>query len=290
MNRKPLGRGLASLLSGGDIAAAEAAAGAAIWKGQPTTATVAIESLAPSRNQPRRDFDDQSLRELAASIKEHGVLQPILVAEGSDGGAFEIVAGERRWRAAAIAELSEVPIIILRQTNRDAAQVVSLVENLQRQDLNPMEEAVGYEALVNSFAYTHERVAKKMGKSRSYITNSLRLLELPRTVQRDVALGNLPTAAARLLVGRENAEALARRIKDNKLNVRQVERLVAADRKPPTERSESAARWERMVGEALGMKVRISGGDKGSFTIYYRGLEQLEALVESLSHPLKLKK
>lgn len=287
MGKQSLGRGLAELLGGGDVAAAEAAAGAAVWKGQLASATVAIENLKPNPNQPRRNFEPQALRELTASIREHGILQPILVTADGERGKFRIVAGERRWRAAAAAKLTEVAVVILDKPNRDTARLASLVENLQRQDLNPIEEAVGYEALIKSSAYTHEQVARKVGKSRSYVTNILRLLDLPEGVRRDVELGALPSATGRLLVGKENALGLAGQIKKNKLNVRQAEKLVAAAKSPRAEVPPRFAQWERLVSDALGMKVKISGDDKGRFVIYYQGGEQLETLVETLSHPLK---
>ncbi len=287
--KKSLGRGLTSLLSGEGVAAGEAAAGAAAWRDHLSLVTVSIEKLKPNPGQPRRRFEEESLQELAASIKQHGILQPILALAGKDG-EFIIVAGERRWRAAAIAELRELPVAVLPKPEKDTAKVASLVENLQRRDLNPIEEALAYEALINSFGYTHEQVAQKVGKSRPYVTNALRLLELPESLRRDIENGELSAGAARLLVGRNDAVRLASKMKKEKMSVRRAEELVAKKNAAgPIARAvaqPAAMGWERTVSEALGMKVQIQGAQNGRLIIHYKGLEQLETLVETLSHPL----
>lgn len=284
--KNPLGRNLAALLGGESTAATEAMAGAAAMLDQNQLLTVPIESLKPSPNQARRSFNSTSLMELVASITEHGILQPILVSPRTKDGFYTIIAGERRWRAAAMAKLAKVPVTIMAKNKN--TQEASLVENLQREDLNPMEEAMAFSMLLK-LGSTHEQLAKRIGKSRPYISNSVRLLDLPKEIQRDVEKGEMPTATARVLVGKPDALRLAKVIKGQKLNVRQAEKLALQKQTSPKETDDLILRWQKMVSEALGMKVAIkqNPNKKGTFTIHYQTQEQLETLVETLNHPLQ---
>ena len=296
--KNPLGRSLASLLGGEGVAASEAMAGAAAMRGENRSMLVATEKLKPNPNQPRQRFASQNLLELATSIKQHGILQPILVLPRNlQTGAYEIVAGERRWRAATMAKLAEVPVTVMAKSKD--ARTASLVENLQREDLNPLEEATAFSALLKLGPYTHQQLAQRLGKSRAYVSNSVRLMELPKAIQQDLTDGNMPAATARLLVGKKDALGLAKVIKSQRLNVRQAEKLVAGKPEVRTQ-DETLKRWQQLVSEALGMRVAIKqratkskegkqqeASQKGSFTIYYQSREQLETLVETLSHPLK---
>jgi ParB family chromosome partitioning protein len=289
MSAKPvsprLGRGLAALL--GDPAPV-----ADVPAVSPTTgiASIAIEKLQPGPFQPRRTMEPQALSDLADSIRAQGVLQPLLARPAPDNtGQFEIIAGERRWRAAQLAALHEVPVLVRALTNEQAA-AAALVENLQRQDLNPIEEAEGYQRLLEEFANTQEAIAAAVGKSRSHVANTLRLLNLPATVKEEVRKGALTAGHARTLVGKPDAEKLALAIISRGLNVRQAEALTSAKSPAPGEpkttlrKDPETVALEKDLGERLGLKVDIAfDGKSGSVRIHYRSLDQLDGLIALLS-------
>jgi ParB family transcriptional regulator, chromosome partitioning protein len=281
--RSRLGRGLASLI--GDMGAETNAPPERPRAGQ---RRVAIEVLHPNPRNPRRHFAVAELDELAASIKERGVIQPIAVrpAPGANG-TFEIIAGERRWRAAQRAGIHDVPVVVLEVSDAEALEL-AIIENVQREDLNALEEAAGYSALGDEFKYSQDDIAKVVGKSRSHVTNMLRLLKLPESVQALVRRGELSAGHARALIGHANAEALACDIVARGLNVRQVEMLVReqpasrAPRKPVAKDADTAA-LEKRLTDALGLKVTIDHkGEHGSVHIAYRDLDQLDEIVKRL--------
>lgn len=254
-----------------------------------------IEVLTPGASQPRLDFDEYALTELADSIKEHGLLQPLLVRELVDKpGLYEIIAGERRWRAAQKAQLHEVPVIIL-ELSDDAAMQIALIENLQREDLNPIEEAAGFVRLMDEFDYTQEKLAKALGKSRPYIANMMRLVSLPDSVQAYVRDGALSAGHARALITAKNSESLAKDIITRGLNVRQTEALVAEESGREKSQSVKSAKpakdadtlaLESEVSNLLGMKCSIDSADgkKGRVMIDFKSLDQLDDLLARLSN------
>jgi ParB family transcriptional regulator, chromosome partitioning protein len=281
--RSRLGRGLASLI--GDMGAETNSAPERPRAGQ---RRIAIEFLHPNPRNPRRHFAAAELDELAASIKERGVIQPIAVrpTPGANG-MFEIIAGERRWRAAQRAGIHDVPVVVLEVSDAEALEL-AIIENVQREDLNALEEANGYQALGDEFKYSQDDIAKVVGKSRSHVTNMLRLLKLPESVQAFIRHGELSAGHARALIGHPHAEALARDIVARGLNVRQVEMLVReqpasrAPRKPAVKDADTAA-LEKRLTDALGLKVAIDHkGERGSVHIAYRDLDQLDEIVKRL--------
>jgi ParB family chromosome partitioning protein len=284
--RSRLGRGLAALI--GDV-------------GEETKKTerarsqrrVPVEFLRPNPRNPRRNFSEAELDELASSLRERGIIQPIVVrpVRGSND-KFEIIAGERRWRAAQRAGLHDVPIVSVEVTDDEALQL-AIIENVQRSDLNAIEEASGYLALINDFGHNHDEVAKVVGKSRVHITNTLRLLRLPESVQGHVRAGKLTAGHARMLIGKDNAEALAQQIIERGLNVREVEawaRGEGTDEAPvktkPKGRSGKDAdtvALEKRLSDALGLKVVIDHRDeRGVVHVHYRNLDQLDAVTRRL--------
>jgi ParB family chromosome partitioning protein len=279
--RSRLGRGLASLI--GDMGA-ETNKNAERSRSQ---RRVAIEFLHPNPRNPRRQFAVAELDELAASIKERGIIQPIAVrpAPGASG-TFEIIAGERRWRAAQRAGIHDVPVVVLDVSDAEALEL-AIIENVQREDLNPLEEAAGYQALGGEFKYGQDEIARIVGKSRSHVANMLRLFKLPEAVQAFIRSGELSAGHARALIGHANAEALAREVVARGLNVRQVEELVRdhVPRKPraaPVKDADTAA-LEKRLGDALGLKVAIDHhGERGAVHIAYRNLDQLDDIVRRL--------
>jgi ParB family chromosome partitioning protein len=285
--RSRLGRGLASLI--GDVG------GEAAHHERPRAQRkVPIEFLKPNPRNPRREFADNELRELADSIKQHGVIQPIVVrpVRGAQD-RFEIIAGERRWRASQIAGLHEVPIAPVDATDSDALEI-AIIENVQREDLNAMEEAQGYHALANEFKRSQEDIAKIVGKSRSHVANMMRLTKLPPEVQAYIALGQLSAGHARALIGVPDPIAAAKRIVEEGLNVRQAETLAhvegVPERKPQKPRTNGKAKdpntvaLERSVSDALGLAVSIDHRDSGGMVhIRYRDLDQLDDVVRRLS-------
>ena len=252
--------------------------------------SVPIDQIYPGRFQPRKHFDEEALAPLVESIKAQGILQPILVRRHPESAnAYEIIAGERRWRAAQLAQLHEVPILIKDLPDRDALEV-ALVENIQRQDLNAVEEAEGYRRLVDEFGHTQEDLAKVVGKSRSHVANLLRLLTLPEPVRKLVETGQLTAGHARALVGNPDAEVLAKRIVDKGLTVRQTEKLVTPEKASgPTAKiaaptDPNTAALERDLETLLGLRVKVAyDGKTGSLTIYYGTLDQLDGLLSRIT-------
>ncbi len=246
-----------------------------------------VAFLRPNPNQPRKRFAEQDLRDLAESIREKGVLQPILVRPvRGDSSAFEIVAGERRWRAAQLASLHDVPVLVRDLSDSEALEL-AIIENVQRADLNAMEEASGYQDLMNRFGYTQEKIAQDVGKSRSHIANTLRLLKLPDAVQVMIRDGRLTAGHARTLIGEADPEALAKQLVEGSINVRSAEERKKSARKAsiaPAFKDPNVADYESSVSNALGLKVHIMHkGDKGGeVRIAYKTLEQLEEIVRRL--------
>ncbi|HJL48444.1 MAG TPA: ParB/RepB/Spo0J family partition protein [Polyangiaceae bacterium LLY-WYZ-15_(1-7)] len=282
--KKRLGRGLDGLLP------------AAPPKSEPKgTGSARIEELHPNRDQPRRRFDDAALDELAASIAEHGVLEPILVRKRVSGGGFEIIAGERRWRAAQWAGVKEVPIFV-RELGDAAAFEAALVENLQREDLNPLETARAFQRLIDEFGHTQEEVATKVGKDRSTVANSLRLLKLPDEVLDLIEDGKLAEGHGRALLTAPDVPTmvkLGREASAKKLSVREVERRArgtsgggskGAKKAGPPEKSANVRDLERRLSHTLGAPVRIEQGkgEKGVVAIEYADFDQLDALLAKL--------
>jgi ParB family chromosome partitioning protein len=274
-----LGRGLSALI--GDEAAAV--------KGEPVakkdTRSLPVAFLQPGRYQPRMSFDEQPLAELAASIKEKGVLSPILVRPiGPD--RYEIVAGERRWRAAQLAKLHDVPVVV-RELPDDQALEIAIIENVQRADLNAIEEGAAYEELISQFGRTQEDVAREVGKSRSHVANTIRLLRLPDQVKAWIREGKLTAGHARTLLGAVDPEAQARELIEGAMTVRQAEQRSVAKKKPGGKpaKDPNIADLEASISNRLGLKVEIiHKGDKGGeMKIAYKSLEQLDELTRRLS-------
>lgn len=287
-----LGRGLSALLGDDTPAPAQMPVAGG------STQTASILDLHPGRYQPRRRMDDEGLESLARSIREKGILQPILVRPHPEkAGHFEIIAGERRWRAAGRAGRHHVPIIVRELGDADALEI-GLVENLQREDLTPVEEAEGLKRLMEEFGHTQEALSEHIGRSRSHIANTLRLLALPDAVRDMLHRGNLSAGHARALIGHPEAEHLAREITDRGLNVRQAEALAhkksSASARPATgndpDHDEATRRVnilavERSLSATLGLRVELHNrGTGGHLTAYYRNLDQLDDLLKRLSH------
>ena len=244
-----------------------------------------IEHLVPNLNQPRKDFSTDELNSLASSIEDTGIIQPILVRKNND--VYEIVAGERRWRAAQIAKIHEVPVLIKELTDEEVVKI-SIIENIQRVDLNPIEEANSYKQLIQDFGYTQEKVSASLGKSRSYIANSLRLLSLPESIITFLKEGKLTSGHARALVGVKNSEFLARKIIEESLSVRDIENIVKKGTYKSNDTIKKDTSFKKDVDTinleqdlklALGLKTSIdhnenSGG--GRIVIKYKDLEQLD--------------
>lgn len=272
-----LGRGLASLI--GD----RLEEGALGFEGEQRK--VPLAALKPGRFNPRRTFAEAQLEELAASIREKGLVQP-LVVRPSSGDTYEIVAGERRWRAAQLANLHDVPVVVRALSDQEAVEI-AIIENVQREDLNAIEEGEGYRLLMDGHDYTQEDLAKVIGKSRSHLANTLRLLKLPAPVQELVRAGQLTAGHARPLVGRGDAEAIAARAVNLGLSVRQVEALTQERiTKPKRSKSKDAdtRAAEAELHEALGLAVEIKKGkgEKGELRIRYATLDQLEDVRQRL--------
>ena len=283
--RSRLGRGLAALI--GDMAAETSVERPRGQRRLPTAA------LRPNPRNPRRAFPNAELDELVASLRERGIIQPI-VARPVQGAAdvYEIIAGERRWRAAQRAGLHEVPVVIIEVNDAEALQL-AIIENVQRADLNPLEEAEGYRALIEEFGNSQDEIAKIVGKSRSHVANTLRLLKLPETIKAYIHSGKLFAGHARMLIGQPDAERLAEEIVAHGLNVRQVENLAreAAERggKSSVRAARRAAKnanlvaLEKRISDALGLAVSINEAKRGGvLTIRYRSLDQLDDVLRRL--------
>ncbi|MDP1729993.1 MAG: ParB/RepB/Spo0J family partition protein [Devosia sp.] len=287
MQEKPsrLGRGLAALI--GDMATME---GARIAESSNGGKRLPLDFIIANRANPRRDFDPDQLEELTSSIREKGVMQPLLVRPTNDPNIFEIIAGERRWRAAQRAGLHEVPVIVREVDDKEALEL-AIIENVQRVDLNPLEEAHGYGQLIDQFDYTQQDLAQVIGKSRSHVANTLRLLRLPQDVRDMLARGELTAGHARTLITAEDPAGLARRIVGAGLSVREAEALSqrgSAPRKRPAsegrEKDSDTAALEKRLSDALGLAVSIDHKDEGGrIEIRYRTLEQLDGICSKLT-------
>ena len=274
--RKALGRGLDALLGDTTGAAAPRPGGAS---------NLAIADIDPGRYQPRRNFNKEEIRALAESIREQGVLQPVLVRPHPDApGRYELIAGERRWQAAQRAGLHEIPALV-RDLDNSTTLEVALVENIQRQDLSPLEEAAGYRRLIDEFGHTQEALAGVVGKSRSHVANTLRLLGLPEEVKQLVESGELSAGHARALITADDPAALARQIASQGLTVRAAEALAKSpgrknSPRAPREKSVDAVALEKRLADALGLKVDIrERGKGGDITFSYNSLDQLDDLL-----------
>ncbi len=285
--RQGLGRGLSALLGedSEDYASLDRAR---------SSREVPIEALHPNRFQPRRRFGSEELAPLVASVREKGILQPILVRrvpveDAGEDEAFEIVAGERRWRAAQEAQLHRVPVVIKELDDTESLEV-ALVENLQRQDLSPLEEAQGYSRLMEEFGHTQERLAQVIGKSRSHLANMLRLMALPDEVKEMLDDGRLTAGHGRAILAADNPVAVARRVVKQGLSVRDSERIAqSAPGKNPRQKSKKSSdiiALERDISESLGLPIDIrhQGERGGHVKVAYRTLEQLDEICRRLAH------
>jgi ParB family chromosome partitioning protein len=253
---------------------------------------VAIDLLRASRFNPRKDFREDELEELASSIRTKGLVQPIIARPEPGGPGFEIVAGERRWRAAMKARLASVPVIVRDLTDREVLEL-AIIENVQRADLNAIEEATGYRELIERFHYSQEQLSEIIGKSRSHVTNTLRLLRLPDRVRELVQQGGLTAGHARALIGRDDAEKLAELIVEQNLSVREVEALVqgglpggdAGAARRPRDKDPDTKAFEKELSDALGLKVEIKRGtgESGQLVIRYGNYDQLDYIHQRLT-------
>ena len=272
--KKGLGRGLSSLIGESKV--------------EPQTSKIQIGDLVPNKYQPRKIFDESNLEDLTNSIKERGMIQPIIVRKSKDDKSkYEIIAGERRWIAAQRAGLHNVPVVITEVDDLKSLEF-AIVENVQRHDLNPLEEAQGYKRLIDEFGYDQEKVSKFIGKSRSHITNSLRLLTLPVEVIKLIEAQKLTAGHAKILVGLENAIFIANKIVEKGLTVRQSENLVKIHkskiRKNPI-KDANIRDLENRVTEKIGLNVEIKNSkrNKGSLTIHYQDIDQLNKIIDIIS-------
>lgn len=291
MNNKNrgLGRGLSALMS--DVNPIEADE-ALVQQGKPRF--VPVEEIYPNPDQPRRSFDEQAMQDLTASVAEKGIIQPIIVRERQIAqGKYEIVAGERRWRAAQLAQLHEVPILV-RELDDIEVLEIAIIENIQRSDLNPIDEASGYKQLMEKFGRTQEEMGKALGKSRSHIANTVRLLSLPESVQFFVTSGQLSAGHARTLIGNPQANTLAAEIVKKGLSVRDAEKISKREankakvspRKPQKHKDADTVQIESDLSAQLSMKVEINhveDSERGQIVIHYRSLSQLDDLLRLFS-------
>ena len=271
-NKKGLGRGLSSLIGEGKVS---------------SNTKASISDLIRNKYQPRKKFDETSLNELSDSIKSRGIIQPIIVRDSDGNSKYEIIAGERRWLAAQKAGLHEVPIVVIEADDKKALEF-GIVENVQRHDLNAIEEAEGYKRLIDEFSYDQEQVAKFIGKSRSHITNSLRLLSLPDEVIEFVKENKISPGHAKILVGLKNCQLISKKIISKKLSVRQTESLVRAYKTPSKKfvknKDPNIKILEQNLMEKIGMNVEIKNkkNNKGSIIFNYKELDQLNRIIESV--------
>ena len=270
--KKGLGRGLSSLIGDNEIKA--------------TNNKVSISSIIPNKFQPRKNFEKQSLEDLTNSIRERGIIQPLVVRKSDDSdNKFELIAGERRWQAAQSAGLHEVPVIILNIDNLKSLEL-AIVENVQRKDLNPIEEAEGYKRLIDEFNYDQEKVAKFIGKSRAHISNCLRLLTLPKKIIQNIVEDKITQGHAKILVGLENAELLVDKIIKKKLSVRQTEALARLTKNKPlkikSSKDANIIEMENQISSKIGMKVNINNkrNNSGTLIFEYKDIDQLDRIVQ----------
>lgn len=247
-----------------------------------------IVDVEPRSDQPRKHFDREQLQLLANSISQHGVIQPIIVTENPNG-TYSIIAGERRWRASKIAGLTTIPAVV-REYDALAKAEVALIENLQREDLNPIEEALGYQSLIDQFGLTQEKVSEKVGKSRPAVANTLRLLSLENEIQEMLVEGVLSSGHGRALLGVENSEkrlSMAKKAADENLTVREMEDLARETKRTPAKRKRSAAPYpdvEKELKDKFGTKVKITGESKGKIELYYYSEEDLIRLIDIIQN------
>lgn len=271
-NKRGLGRGLSSLIGDSNL--------------KQETNKMSISSIIPNKFQPRKKFDNLDLEELANSIKERGILQPIIVRHSKDeNGKYEIVAGERRWQAAQRAGLHEIPVIIIDIDNLKSLEF-AIIENVQRKDLNIIEEATSYQRLIDEFSYDQYKVSKFIGKSRSHISNCLRLLSLSEKLKNYIVEGNLSYGHAKVLVGVENADIIADKIISKKLSVRQTENLIRllkhSSFRSNLKRDVNIVNLEKELSEKTGLNVFLKNkkNNSGAFILEYKELDQLERLIK----------
>jgi ParB family chromosome partitioning protein len=283
--RSGLGRGLSALL--GDAAQEAAINERTASRSNGGLRMLPVSAMTPHPDQPRRHFDDEALEELARSIRTRGLIQPIVVRP--HGKDYQIVAGERRWRAAQRAHLHEVPVIVRELDDAETLEI-ALIENIQRQDLNAIEEAEAYRKLTAEFGHTQDALAKLVHKSRSHVSNLLRLLDLPEAVRTLVIEGQIEMGHARALIGAPDPLALAKLVIDGGLSVRQVEKLAreakpsTRNRSEPPQRNTDISALERQLGDLLGLNVRIAYGEKGgTLMLTYSTLDQLDMVCQRLS-------
>ena len=274
--KKGLGRGLSSLIGESKV--------------EPQRNHISISDLVPNKYQPRKIFDETNLKELADSIKERGMIQPIIVRKSNeDKSKFEIIAGERRWLAAQRAGLHNVPVVVTEADDLKSLEF-AIVENVQRHDLNPLEEAQGYKRLIDEFSYDQEKVSKFIGKSRSHITNSLRLLSLPDDVVKLIETQKLTAGHAKILVGLENASFVANKIIEKKLSVRQSENFVKLfknkKQKPSNTKDANIMHLELSILNKIGLNVEIKNNknNKGKITFEYKELDQLNKIIDIIKN------
>ncbi len=270
--KKGLGRGLSSLIGETKI--------------ESKTNKLLLSDIVPNKFQPRKSFDEDNLSDLTNSIKERGVIQPIIVRKSnSENSKFEIIAGERRWLAARNAGLHEIPAVVTEADDLKSLEF-AIVENVQRHDLNPLEEAQGYKRLIDEFSYDQEKVSKFIGKSRSYITNSLRLLSLPLSILKYIEEAKISAGHAKILVGLDNAEFIANKIIEKKLSVRQTENFVKIFKKRKGSITKSTdpniQNLEKSISEKIGLSVSIKNNrkNKGTITFSYHDIDQLNKIIE----------
>ena len=269
--KKGLGRGLSSLIGETKIETA--------------TNKLLVGDIYPNKFQPRKIFDEESLNDLEKSIKERGIIQPIIVRRSNENSKYEIIAGERRWLAAQKAGLHEVPVVVTEADDLKSLEF-AIVENVQRNDLNPLEEAQGYQRLINDFSYDQEKVSKFIGKSRSYITNCLRILTLPSDVLELIQKKKLSTGHAKILVGLENASFVAQKIIEKGLSVRQSENFVKIFKKKKgfyvKSTDPNIQNIEKSLSDKIGLNVSIKNNkkNKGTITFVYHDMEQLNKIID----------
>ena len=274
-NKKGLGRGLSSLIGDSDV--------------KENKTTISISSIIRNKYQPRKKFEKESLEELTSSIKERGIIQPIIVRKSDDIiDKFEIVAGERRWQAAQKAGLHKVPAVVIEADNLKSLEF-AIVENVQRKDLNPIEEAEGYKRLIDDFNYDQQKVAKFIGKSRAHISNCLRLLSLPQKIIEYVIDEKISQGHAKILVGLENAQLIAEKIISKKLSVRQSEALVRVTKSFNSKNKNKDSNIidiENQLMEKIGMRVYVNNkkNNSGTLTFQYKGLDQMEKLIQVIKN------
>ena len=269
--KKGLGRGLSSLIGETKV--------------EQETNKLSISDLYPNKFQPRKIFDEDSLKDLEKSIKERGIIQPIIVRKSDENTKYEIIAGERRWIAAQKAGLHEVPVVVTEADDLKSLEF-AIVENVQRNDLNPLEEAQGYQRLINDFSYDQEKVSKFIGKSRSYITNCLRILTLPGDVLDLIETKKISAGHAKILVGLENASFVAKKIIEKKLSVRQSENFVKIFKKKKginvKFNDPNIQNLERSISDKIGLNVSIKNNkkNKGTITFAYHDIDQLNKIID----------